>query len=135
MTTDKLPNCAEADRGLLKRVKHSLDQRGYASLRSLEISVERGVVLIQGRVPTFYLRQIAIGCIKRAACVTQVVDRIEVVDAPNQCQPRSDEEAEQEPTEPRLRRRMDLRVMAHSAGDDLPHMLFVGICPDSMRRE
>lgn len=127
MKTDKLQDPAEEDRALLQRVQRCLDQCGYASLRSLEISVERGVVLIQGRVPTFYLRQIAIGCIMRAACASQVVDRIEVVDAPNQCQPSADEDAEQEPSEPWLGRRMDLPDMALSAGDVFPHIFLVGI--------
>jgi hypothetical protein len=63
------------------------------------------------------MRQIAIEWIKRVTCVTQVVDRIEVVDAPDQCQPSVDEDAEQDPSQPSLRRRMDLRYVSHSAGD------------------
>ena len=45
MTSEKLPDSAEADRFLLQRVKGCLHQRGYASHRTLEISVERGVVV------------------------------------------------------------------------------------------
>jgi osmotically-inducible protein OsmY len=80
MTSDKLPDSTEADRGLLQRVKGFLYQRGYAPHRALEIGVERGVVVVQGQVPTFYLRQIAVECIKRVAGVIQVVDLIKVVD-------------------------------------------------------
>jgi len=80
MPTDKLPDSAEADRDLLQRVKAFLHQRGYGPHKALELNAERGVLLVQGRVPTFYLRQIAVECIKRVAGVTQVVDAIEVVD-------------------------------------------------------
>jgi osmotically-inducible protein OsmY len=48
----------------------------------LEISVERGVVLVQGTVATYYLRQIAIEYIKRVEGAIQVIDQIEVVDGP-----------------------------------------------------
>lgn len=96
MTFDKLPEFAEADRNLLQRVKGFLHQRGYAPHRTLEISVERGVVVVQGRVPTFYLRQIAFECIKRVAGVTQVVDLIEVADDPRQRQANGNSEDEQE---------------------------------------
>jgi hypothetical protein len=128
MTIDKRQDSAEADRALLQRVKDCLDQRGYAPLRSLKISVERGVVLVQGRVPTFHLRQIAIGCIKRAVCVTQVVDRIEVVDAPDPCQPSAEDDEERETSEPSLRRRIDLRDMAQSAGGAFGFDLQMPLC-------
>ncbi len=118
MTNDKLPDSAEADRVLRQRVKHCLDQRGYAPLRALEIGVERGVVVVQGRVETFYLRQIAIECIKRVASVTQLVDRIKVAYVPDQCQPSADVDDEQDPSNVSIRR-MDLRDMAQSPRDVL----------------
>ena len=116
MTTDKLPDSAEEDRVLLQRVKHCLDQRGYASLRTLEVSVERGMVVVQGRVETFYLRQIAIECIKRMSSLAQVVDRIKVVAVPDQHQPSVDDERE---TSKSSMLRMDLCETAQSARDAL----------------
>lgn len=86
MLSDELPDFAEADRDLLQRVKGFLHQRGYGPHRTLEINVEQGVVVVQGRVPTFYMRQIAFECIKRVAGVTQVVDLIQVGDSPLQRQ-------------------------------------------------
>lgn len=83
MTSDELPDFAEADRDLLQRVKGFLHQRGYSPHRTLALSIERGVVVVQGRVPTYYLRQVAVECIKRVAGVTQVLDRIEVVYVPD----------------------------------------------------
>lgn len=52
MPSDKLLNSVDADRDLLQRVKGFLHQRGYGPHRTLEIGVERGVVVVQGRVPT-----------------------------------------------------------------------------------
>ncbi len=74
----------EFDRDLLQRITQYLHHRGFAPHRTLEISVDRAVVVVRGRVPTFYLRQIAVECIKRVAGVTQVVDLIEVADRPIQ---------------------------------------------------
>lgn len=80
MVSDSGLDSAEADRGLLQRTKNVLYQRGYGPHRTLEISVERGVVLVQGRAPTFYLRLIAVECIKRIAGVVRAADLIEVAD-------------------------------------------------------
>jgi osmotically-inducible protein OsmY len=80
MSDDQMPYPADADLDLGQRVKAVLRQPGYARHKALEVDIERGVVRVQGRVPTFYLRQIAVELIKRVAGVTQVVDRILVVD-------------------------------------------------------
>jgi hypothetical protein len=71
------------DTDLLQRVTRFLNQKGHVLLQSLEITVDQGVVLVRGRVPTFYLRQVAIACIKHVAGVTKVVDLIEVVSGPS----------------------------------------------------
>ncbi|QDU29266.1 BON domain protein [Anatilimnocola aggregata] len=84
MALDNSPDTAEADRNLLQRVNGFLCQRCRWSHRALEVSVERGVAVVQGQVPTFYLRQVAVECIKRVAGVTQVVDLIQVADEPRQ---------------------------------------------------
>ncbi len=79
MLSDKQPESVEADPTLLQRVNSVLQQRGYGLHHTLDISVERGVVVVQGTLPTFYMRQIAVECIKRVAGVTQVIDQITVV--------------------------------------------------------
>lgn len=83
MSRDRLPDAAESEHDLLLRVTGYLHQRGYGPHRTLALSVERGVVVVHGRVPTYYLRQVAVECIKRVAGVTQVLDRIEVVYVPD----------------------------------------------------
>lgn len=78
MQFTNLPLCAEFDRELLQRVEGFLHQQGYAIFRTLKIRIERDVVLVQGCVPSFYLRQIAVGCVKRVAGVRQVIDELQV---------------------------------------------------------
>lgn len=119
MPSDKLPNSAEADHDLLQQVKSFHYQPGYGPHKALEINAERGVVLVQGRVPTFYLRQIAVECINRVAGVTQVIDLIEVVDGPVQRQVNSNVEDEQDSSESSMRHRMDLQDMAQTGRDSL----------------
>ena|GEM_PF-1751234 len=60
-------------------VVRTLHQKGYYQHRTLDITVDHGTVIVEGLVPTWYLRQIALECIKRVTGVVGVVDRIRVV--------------------------------------------------------
>lgn len=60
-------------------VVSTLHQTGYFQHQTLDITVDHGTVIVEGRVPTWYLRQIALECIKRVTGVVGVVDRIRVV--------------------------------------------------------
>ncbi len=96
------------DIGLLKQVRDCLHRKGYTPHLLLEFSVERGVVLVQGRVPTYYLRQVAVECIKRLVGVSQVIDLIEVTDRPAPRQTHENTEYEQKSSDPSMRHRIDL---------------------------
>lgn len=117
MPSDRLPDSTQAERDLLLRVKSFLHQRGYRPHRTLEIRVERGVVVVQGRVSTFYLRQIAGACIKRVAGVTQVIDLIEVADDPRQPLPNDNSHNGHVSPEAFRRHRVDLSGTPHTAHD------------------
>ena len=110
------PDNAEADRNLLQRVKGFLYQRCYGPHRALEISVEQGVAVIKGRMPTFYLRQIAVESIKRVAGVIQVVDLIEVADDLCQRQP-VDKPKDTESSAASTRHRADVPGMPSKSHD------------------
>lgn len=56
----------------------ALCRKGYPHHRTLEITNDQGTVTVQGIVPTYYLRQVAIECIKRVTGVVKVIDRIQV---------------------------------------------------------
>ena len=79
MSLVQLPDLIEADSDLVLRVRDLLHQCGYESLRMLEVSVERGVVIIQGTLPAYYLRQVAVECIRRVAGSNRFIDQLEVV--------------------------------------------------------
>jgi len=83
VSLERMSDTDEADRELLYQVKTSLQHRGYWSIRSLEIRVKQGIAVVQGQVPTFYMRQIAVECIKCVGGVTKIIDRIDVVYIPD----------------------------------------------------
>lgn len=83
MSLERMSDTDEADRELLYQVKALLQQRGYRSIRTLEIRIKQGIAVVQGQVPTFYMRQIAVECIKCVGGVTKIIDRIDVVYIPD----------------------------------------------------
>jgi len=60
----------------------ALHQKGYPHFGTLEIGLEHGNVIVEGVLPTYYLRQVAMECIRSVSGVTSVIDRIRVMDEP-----------------------------------------------------
>lgn len=85
MHTSNLSPFGESDYLLRQRVMRCLQQRHYASHRALQIDVKGGVVVVQGRLPSYYLRQVAIECIKHVPGVLRLEDRIRVADGFQAC--------------------------------------------------
>ncbi len=78
----------EAENGLFSEVSESrlrntvlstLHGKGYLQHRVLEITVNQNTVIVEGVVPAWHLRQIALECIRRVPGVVRVVDQIRVV--------------------------------------------------------
>ena len=67
-----------SDTNLRHNVVTTLYQTGYYQHRTLEIEVYHVTVIVEGNVPTWHLRQIALECIRRVAGVVRIVDRIRV---------------------------------------------------------
>lgn len=67
-----------ADSCLAEIVCRCLHQSSYTYLRRVECSCKAGVVVLHGRLPTYYLKQVAQELIRRFDCVVQVVNSIEV---------------------------------------------------------
>ncbi len=80
MPSTSLPPSTENDCELLERVLSSLCRRNYHAYRKLQIDVRDGIVIVQGRVPSYYLRQVAVECIKHVPGVSRLEDLMEVVD-------------------------------------------------------
>jgi osmotically-inducible protein OsmY len=49
----------QEDLGLAERIERALRATGYGSLRGLEVTVRAGYVTLGGRVPSYYLKQVA----------------------------------------------------------------------------
>jgi len=67
-----------SDRDLERRVKGFLRRQHFASLRTIEVNSQLGVVTISGQVNSFHERQLCINCCQRVAGVLGFNDRIEV---------------------------------------------------------
>lgn len=65
---------------LRQNVMLALDQKGYPHHRTLEVRTDHGSVIVEGALPTYHLRQVAIECIRGVPGVTSIVDRIRVLD-------------------------------------------------------
>src|SRR5271157_3480154 len=70
------------DRRLAERVEHALRATGYGPLRSVVVSVKARVVVLLGRVPSYYLKQIAQMTALAVPGTHQIDNRLDVV-SPN----------------------------------------------------
>ena len=75
-THSVLPTSSDSD--VERRIKIFLGNVGHDSLRHLQVRVSRGVALLNGRVQSFYERQLAIAACQRVPGVYQVSDEIAV---------------------------------------------------------
>jgi osmotically-inducible protein OsmY len=68
-----------ADLCLAERVEQALHAIGYAALRAVEVSACGGLVILQGRVPTYYLKQLAQATVVEVPGVQELRNDVEVV--------------------------------------------------------
>jgi osmotically-inducible protein OsmY len=68
----------DADEELCQRIRLFLDDVRRPGLSQLKVQSSGGVVTLQGKVTTFFVRQLAIGCARRVAGVRKVIDQIAV---------------------------------------------------------
>lgn len=66
------------DQDLQRRVVNYLVGRGIPNLRRIRVEADCGTVTLEGRVPSFYQKQLCINCSRRVAGVIELIDRIEV---------------------------------------------------------
>ena len=60
------------------RVMAALQQSPYGSLRRVRCEMHEGMAVLHGKVPTFYLKQLAQELVKKIDTVELVVNRIHV---------------------------------------------------------
>ena len=66
------------DQDLRRRIVGYLADRNRHSLRSLDVAVENGAVVIKGSVESFYEKQLCLNCCRRVAGVIRLIDEIKV---------------------------------------------------------
>jgi hypothetical protein len=58
--------------------RRRLDTSGYPELRRVACDFQSGALTLRGRVPTYYLRQVALAVLVGLDRVDELVDRVEV---------------------------------------------------------
>lgn len=68
---------SNSDEVCQNRIQHLL-QGARPEFRKLQITTNRGTVTLEGRVASFYLRQLAIQCCQQAAGALRIDDQLQV---------------------------------------------------------
>jgi osmotically-inducible protein OsmY len=61
---------------LRERIKQALDSRHFATFRKLEVTIVGDEVVLDGSVPSFYARQLAVALCQHLPGVYRVADRL-----------------------------------------------------------
>lgn len=67
-----------ADRDVAEAIQQMLRSSPYLSLRGIQCTYHEGVLTLYGRVPTYYLKQLAQTVVSREHGVEELVNRVEV---------------------------------------------------------
>lgn len=76
MVTEKLLVDDAADAELRDRVKQFLGSQHFASFRKLDVGILGDSVILDGSVPSFHERQLAVAICQHVAGVHRVIDRL-----------------------------------------------------------
>lgn len=68
-----------ANTALQQEVIAAIQQKGELNQRELRVHAKQGTVIVEGVLPTYYLRQLTLECIKRVPGVISVVDLTRVI--------------------------------------------------------
>jgi osmotically-inducible protein OsmY len=77
--TPPLPMQGLENARLAERIEHALRTTGYGSLRGIEVTVDAQLVILGGRVSSYYLKQVAQETALSVAEAHQVRNNLEVV--------------------------------------------------------
>jgi hypothetical protein len=78
VTPFSFQSLASAETQLAVDVQRALTETGYLPLRNVRCSLEGSTVILWGRVPTYYLKQIAQSAAARTAGIGNVNNQIDV---------------------------------------------------------
>ena len=72
------PAVADGDAQLTRRVVNYLAQQQRPALRRVHVECSDGCVLLRGRLPSFYEKQLCLSACQRVAGVLRIVDELKV---------------------------------------------------------
>lgn len=59
-------------------IRDLMQQTPYLALRSVEVELHEGVAILKGRLPSFFLKQVAQSSVGRTLPTHQIINEIEV---------------------------------------------------------
>jgi hypothetical protein len=73
------PTCRDAAEHLAERAESELRRNGYVALKNIACEYRDGVLVLNGCLPTYYLKQVAQEAVAHLAGIEHVENRIEVL--------------------------------------------------------
>ncbi|HWB10385.1 MAG TPA: BON domain-containing protein [Pirellulales bacterium] len=70
--------------GVAQAARDRLAESSYPALRALRLSFHEGVLTLRGRVPSYHMKQVAWKLVGELPGVEEFVDRLEVVEGPDE---------------------------------------------------
>jgi osmotically-inducible protein OsmY len=74
-------NCTTETTGVVEEVRSQLRGNPYQALKQISCEYRDGTLILHGRLPSYYLKQVAQTAVARVAGVERVVNHIEVATA------------------------------------------------------
>jgi len=71
----------EAEGRIAKTAERRLRESGYFCLRHVSCHYHEGVLALRGRLPSFYLKQVAQTVVRHVEGVIEILNQVEVVDS------------------------------------------------------
>ena len=71
----------EAAERIAKRAERRLKESGYFCLRRVSCHYHEGVLALRGRLPSFYLKQVAQTVVLQIEGVIEILNQVEVIDS------------------------------------------------------
>jgi osmotically-inducible protein OsmY len=78
---DRVYSVTEAAERIAKLAERRLQESGYCCLRRVSCHYHEGVLALRGRVPSFYLKQVAQTVVRQIEGVIEILNQVEVVDS------------------------------------------------------
>ncbi len=69
------------------QAERRLQRSSYQALRQIDCGYHEGVLTLRGRVPSYYLKQLALALVCEVAGVQRIDDRIEVIPPARSAEP------------------------------------------------